>query len=392
MSSKTAEIEIQLTAGAIKNGYLRLPEELLVHPGSRKGEETVLELAGMGPVDGSIDETRRMFRWRGWKKFFQLHGLRAGDRITIRTSGPGHYYVSPIPGGLFAQPDANETNGVGLVAKEPYSKPRVPKRKRCNDLDGTTWLQYSLSVWSDIRKTAEEVQFGHPAMFPAALPERLIRIFMGSKDRVVLDPFVGSGSTLVAAVAAGKRGIGFDISPEYVELAGRRLSQRRLTDDNAGSFELRLGDARKLLLDLERNSVDLCVTSPPYWNILNQRRSADAKAVRHYGNLPDDLGTIDGYEEFLASLAELFTHVLAALRPGAFCCVVVMDLRKQDRFYPLHADLARDLVANGFELDDIIIWNRAHEYNNLRPLGYPARFRVNKIHEFVLIFRKPDAG
>jgi hypothetical protein len=42
----------------------------------------------------------------------------------------------------------------------------------------------------------------------------------------------------------------------------------------------------------------------------------------------------------------------------------------------------------GFTLDDIIIWDRRREYNNLRPLGYPTVFRVNKVHEFILIFQK----
>lgn len=67
-----------------------------------------------------------------------------------------------------------------------------------------------------------------------------------------------------------------------------------------------------------------------------------------------------------------------------------MDLRKKDRFYPFHADLSARLVETGFILDDTIIWDRGHEYNNLRPLGYPSVFRVNKVHEFILIFRRPD--
>ena len=43
----------------------------------------------------------------------------------------------------------------------------------------------------------------------------------------------------------------------------------------------------------------------------------------------------------------------------------------------------------GFLLDDIIIWDRRQEYNHLRPLGYPSVFRINKVHEYILIFKKP---
>jgi hypothetical protein len=66
-----------------------------------------------------------------------------------------------------------------------------------------------------------------------------------------------------------------------------------------------------------------------------------------------------------------------------------MDLRKKNRFYPFHSDLASRLQAVGYEFDDLIIWNRQSEYNNLRPLGYPAVFRINKVHEFVVLMRKP---
>ncbi len=87
----------------------------------------------------------------------------------------------------------------------------------------------------------------------------------------------------------------------------------------------------------------------------------------------------------------VFGLVFTALKPGKYCVVVVMDLRKKDKFFPFHADLACKLSDRvGFIFDDIIIWDRRHEYNNMRPLGYPHVFRVNKAHEFILIFKKPS--
>lgn len=65
-------------------------------------------------------------------------------------------------------------------------------------LDGKTWLQYSISIWSDIRKAGEENGLAHPAIFPTMLPERLIKIYSSEGD-VIFDPFAGSGSTLIAA-------------------------------------------------------------------------------------------------------------------------------------------------------------------------------------------------
>lgn len=286
----------------------------------------------------------------------------------------------------------------------PRQSSAKPRRQaaRCNALDGKRWLQNSISLWSDVRKSPEELRLKHPAMFPAMLAERLIESFLPAGPHVVLDPFCGTGSTLVAADRLGKRGIGLELSPEFVAVALKRLARPLLDDidpdavlaglaaDRRASSILYHASATDLLKYLRPETVDLCVTSPPYWNILNQRRTADMKAVRHYGNLADDLGTIADYDEFLSALAAVFARVLTVLKPGAHCCIVVMDLRKKDRFYPLHSDLAGRLQEIGYRFDDLLVWNRQAEYNNLRPLGYPAVFRVNKVHEFILLMQKPE--
>lgn len=252
---------------------------------------------------------------------------------------------------------------------------------RKTELDGKRWLNYSISVWDDIRKTADEASLGHPAMFPAQLASRLIEIFSHTGE-TVLDPFCGTGSTLLAACRLGRRGIGVDISAKFLDLAGRRL-----TVEGHTTFTLYHGNASDPSL-LAGETADLCVTSPPYWDILNRKRTADFKETRHYGNLPGDLGTIEKYSDFLLSLSAVFAGVHSLLKPGGYCCAVVMDVRKKDVFFPLHMDLPRILEPLGFMLDDLIIWDRRHEYNRLRPLGFPYVFRVNRVHEFILIFRK----
>jgi DNA modification methylase len=285
---------------------------------------------------------------------------------------------------------------------------RSPARRqppRCNELDGRRWLQNSISVWSDLRKTPEEQRLKHPAQFPVALVERLIESFLPAGTQTVLDPFCGSGSTLVAARNRGKSGVGIELSEEYVSLARTRLADglqsrarsKRCIEDRLLRARLPAletatvhhAPASQLIQLVPPESVDLCVTSPPYWNILNQKRTADSKAIRHYGNLDGDLGQTAEYEEYLEALTAVFRDVLGVLKPGAHCCIVVMDLRKQDCFYPLHSDLASRLQAVGYKWDDLIVWNRQAEYNNLRPLGFPAVFRVNKVHEFILLMQKP---
>ena len=197
----------------------------------------------------------------------------------------------------------------------------------------------------------------------------------------------------------GKLGIGLDISEDYIEKARNRPglnpglfdenSARENSSSEKGERRFFKSDARDLLKHVDPESVDFVVTSPPYWDILLQSRSADYKGIRNYGDSDQDLGRISDYGEFLDALGAVFSNVLTVLKPGCYCCVIIMDLRKGSRFFPLHADLATRMQDIGFLFDDITIWDRRREYNNLRPLGYPSVFRINKVHEYILIFQKP---
>lgn len=293
--------------------------------------------------------------------------------------------LEPILTGLLPD-EAEQSSG------EHSAKPGRTARKRANALDGKTWTRYSISIWSDIRKSQEEIALGHPAMFPLALVTRLIEIFTTPEHRTVLDPFVGVGTTALAAKRLGKHGIGIDLNPEFADIARRRCGQETLFEVSDGSADIYNADAMNLDDFVEDGSVDLVITSPPYWDILTEARTADYKEIRNYGDEAGDLGLIDDYQEFLKRLSAVFAKVFVAMRPGAYCCVLVMDLRKKNRFYPFHSDIASFMQDIGYIYDDIIIWDRRHEYNNMRPLGYPSVFRVNKAHEYILIFQKPGDG
>lgn len=263
----------------------------------------------------------------------------------------------------------------------------IKEKKRANELNGSDWTKNSISIWSDIRKTSEEKAFKHPAMFPGMLIEKLLKSFTRDTEKNVLDPFSGSGTTLVTANEMSRYAIGFEINPEYIDLAKSRLE--KVDEENNPGYEIHNTTAYEVSNILEHESVDICITSPPYWDILNCKRTADYKAIRHYGNKEGDLGTISNYTEFIDSMEKVFSEVYKVLKPNKYCIVNVMDLRKTSTFYPFHMDLSLRMQKIGYILDDIIIWDRRQEYNNLRALGYPSVFRLNKVHEFVLIFKKP---
>lgn len=263
----------------------------------------------------------------------------------------------------------------------------VKGSQRYNDLSGKEWLRYSFSIWRDVKKSAEERGLKHPAIFPYQLVSRIIDIYT-KKNEVVLDPFMGFGSTLVASKQKGRKAIGIDLSKEYVATTKERLRKIEGCHKKHNNTSIYTADARLLDKYVKKSSVNLCVTSPPYWDILNMRRSADMKKNKKYGNSKIDLGNIKSYDEFLDELKIVFEKVYKVLKKGGHCIVILMDIRKKDKFFPFHSDLADKMKDIGFEFEDLIIWDRQHEYNNMKPLGYPYVFRINKVHEYIMIFRK----
>jgi hypothetical protein len=231
----------------------------------------------------------------------------------------------------------------------------------------------------------------HPATFSEGDVGRLIDVFTKPGGRV-LDPFVGSGSTLVACAQRGRRGVGIELSPEWAATARERLA----TEAGPGARRQRLiqDDARQALRRLRRGSCDLLLTSPPYWSVLRKKPGLKAKAERVKRDLPTyysesaaDLGNIRDYSAFLQALGEVFALAIPRLAAGAYACVIVSDFRHGKRFYLHHADVANALEGIGLPLKALTIL--AQDNKNLYPFGIPYHFVSNIHHQYVLIHQRP---
>jgi site-specific DNA-methyltransferase (adenine-specific) len=115
-----------------------------------------------------------------------------------------------------------------VASKGRFDRARPAKQRAAEGLPHEStvltedFLALTLDVWSIPAESARRV--GHPAPFPVELPEQLIRLYT-YKDDLVLDPFMGSGSSLVAAARLGRRYVGYDLDPDYVEIARRRVAE-----------------------------------------------------------------------------------------------------------------------------------------------------------------------
>lgn len=229
----------------------------------------------------------------------------------------------------------------------------------------------------------------HPATFSEADIERLLGLFT-KPGEMVLDPFLGSGSALVACARAGRRGVGVELSEQWAEVARQRL----VTEAPEGDLRVLTGDARQVLPELEPESVDFVVTSPPYWSILTKEAGMKATAERTSRGLPTqystaeaDLGNMQSYEAFLGELSEVFAACNRLLRPGRYMAIVVSDFRHGPRFHLFHADLAAAVEAVGPVLKGLTIL--AQDSKNLYPFAIPYAFVSNIHHQYILIFQKP---
>jgi len=108
-----------------------------------------------------------------------------------------------------------------VASKGSYAR----MRKGEDTISKEEFLEATVSIWDILPESARRV--GHPAPFPAELPRRLIELYTFAGD-LVLDPFIGSGTSAVAAVETNRHYVGFDLSPEYLEIAERRIQEGRI--------------------------------------------------------------------------------------------------------------------------------------------------------------------
>ena len=237
----------------------------------------------------------------------------------------------------------------------------------------------------------------HPAVFPLALPKHFINL-LTHKGELVLDPFVGIGTTLVAAQDLDRNAVGFDLKEEYIETAKKRLNQSRLTQD---SQQIAIVDeSHNIPKYLEKETVSLCITSPPYANMLaherlnksirgNLRQNKHYLKIQQYSNNPLDLGTM-AHEQYAKALEEIYSDILPLMRPKAHCIINVNDVWENNKRILTHVYIIEALTRAGFEFRNTFIWDKRDLVNQVGIFGWPSNFiSLGATMEFILDFRRP---
>jgi DNA modification methylase len=285
-------------------------------------------------------------------------------------------------------------------AKKPTvahaASPRTPRNK-LNDLAPRDWLKFQKSWFIHNPPPRRRGVLAHPAKFPETLVREFVEFFT-KRGGWVFDPMLGTGSTLVACVQAGRNGVGIELNPRYAEIARGEVQAAR---ESAGRKAARLraevieGDASQaleLLAARDLPPIDYMITSPPYWDILRARGAATQRTRRaapeldvYYSEDARDLGNVSDYEAFLARLTALYANLQPLIRPGAYLTIIVKNVKKGGTIYPLAWDLARTLSAT-YALKDERIW--CQDNVRLAPYGLGSAWVSNTVHHYCLQMRR----
>ena len=290
------------------------------------------------------------------------------------------------------------------LRKEMKVKLDINFKKNCscpdnhiNCLSAKEWLKGQIAIWElyyekrDIRN--KDI---HPAVFRIALPKKCIELFT-HQGELVLDPFVGIGTTLIAAQDLGRNAVGFDLNQAYIDYSNKRLAQPNLIG-NTKQIAI-CDDAINISKYLEDETVSLCITSPPYANMLNHERlnkslRGDLRENKHYkknqqySDNPRDLGTMK-LEKFINALSEIYRGILPLLKPKAHCVININDLWENNERFPTHCYVIEAMGKLGYELRNIIIWDKRNLVNKVGIFGWPSNYiTLSTTFEYILDFWK----
>jgi len=318
-------------------------------------------------------------------------------QLLVATSGAGDGLESDLPqvkstasGNPLINLVSNNRTPIKLLSSNEGFRNKRRQVNKLNDLSGKEWIKFTKSWFKHSPPPRDKTKLIHPAGFPETLVREFVEFFTKPK-MWVLDPFVGTGSTLLAARTAGRNAVGVEINPRYASMARSRLED---APPSNGTRQLVLqGNSRSLqrmFIDNKVQEIDFCITSPPYWNqlkraSLRQRERKQKGLDTNYSEDPEDIGNIENYEEFLDAQKRIFDEVYGTMKVGGYLVVVTNNVFSEGRLYPLAFETLTTLAKTWVPKDERV-W--LHDDKRLLPLGIYNAWVGNRSHQYCLIFRK----
>jgi DNA modification methylase len=190
---------------------------------------------------------------------------------------------------------------------------------------------------------------------------------------LVLDQFVGGGTTLIECKLNNRNAIGIDINPKAIKITNDKLD---FNCEFNNEIKVELGNACDLK-NIQNESVDLICTHPPYADI-----------IKYSEDIDEDLSHLK-YKDFLVAIEKVVSECYRVLKKDKFCAIVMGDTRKNGMVQPLGFEVMQRFIYAGFKQKEIII----KEQHNCKATGF---WKTNSekynflllSHEYVFVFKK----
>ena len=299
------------------------------------------------------------------------------------------------------------TDGAEINTEE--QKKEEQRKKTFNGLCASEWAELSKSVWNDVSSTRKKKHLNHGATFPEKLCKRLIDMYSNRSD-VVLDPFLGTGTTVIAAIKSHRNSIGIELTDRFYNVAVEAIEEETASqqlslfshENELGNYKLFKGDCSEVLKEISDNNVQLTVTSPPYADLIH--KVVEDRTLRHknsafvsdnnattnlYSDDERDLGNMP-MDVYIKKVEFIMRELYRVTKPGGYNVWVVKDFRDTKNKIPyvdLHSKIVDAGQKAGFKYHDLIIWDQ-NQHRKLVLLGYPSVFYVNQNHSFIVVLRK----
>jgi DNA modification methylase len=252
------------------------------------------------------------------------------------------------------------------ITEGTYEKSREKGHEKAN--------KYGIDAFS---YSGSGVRTGGLSTFPVHLAEFIVKFYTDEGD-TILSPCCGHITRMTIAHLNNRNFIGYDVSEEFM-LANRKVRDELLTDTLFPSeykIDLHLQDARHMD-EVPDESVDLIESSPPYWDI------------EFYGDEAEQLGKLKTYEGFLMGVKEIMAESYKKLKTGKFIVWIVMDFRKNGKFYTYGADCVQLMKEVGFDIHDMYVYAVGeHPLAASFITQLETQKRTAKMHEHIIVGRK----
>ena len=270
---------------------------------------------------------------------------------------------------------------------------------RLNQLSAQEWLKFTKTWFIHNPPPRKKEEVLHPAKYPENMIKEFI-LFFTKPGMVVFDPFLGTGSTLVAAHQSGRNGIGIELQKRYVDLAKKRIvdleTQQKLTEQGSKLVSKQVilqgnsAQIETLWKEYTLPEIDFVITSPPYGPMLNKKGLVakgreEAGLDVKYSNDLHDLGNASGYDDFLQKLLAIFQNIIPKVKEGGHLVVILQNYMDKGNYQMLAWDFAREM-SKLVQFRGERIW--CQDNKTLYPYGYRYSFVPNVHHHYCLVFKK----